>query len=223
MHSIVDDLFERASEFMHKSGLHMHDDFVGKSHDLYLWSFICESKSASVWGCPMRFTTGCCAGIRITEKGKYLSLEFCGSHHPGCHEINGRSPGVTGFRPYLSSECASDEVGSGKLDKYGVIFGHLSDFSAQMDSTVRFAWLPPKLRQLLSVNQFRQLQSLLSCVDRRSSDARSAALNLVTPCLILIPRPLSTAVHASWVSVCGYCLRILLFSLKYRIFCLRRQ
>ena len=139
MHSIVDDLYERASEFMHKSGLHMHDDFVGKSHDLYLWSFICESKSASVWGCPMRFTTGCCAGIRITEKGKYLSLEFCGTHHPGCHEIKGRSPGVTGFRPYLSSECASDEVGSGKLDKYGVIFGHLSDFSAQMDSTVRFA------------------------------------------------------------------------------------
>ena len=83
MHSIVDDLYERASEFMHKSGLHMHDDFVGKSHDLYLWSFICESKSASVWGCPMRFTTGCCAGIRITEKGKYLSLEFCGTHHPG--------------------------------------------------------------------------------------------------------------------------------------------
>ena len=125
MHSIVDDLYERATEFMHKSGLHMHEDFVGKSHDLYLWSFICESKSASVWGCLMLFTTGCCAGIRSTEKGKYLSLEFCGTHHPGCHEINGRhpSPGFTEFRPYLSSECATDDVDSGKHEKYVVFFG----------------------------------------------------------------------------------------------------
>ena len=114
MHTIVDDLYERATEFMHKSGLYMDEDFVGKSEDLYLWSFISESKRASVWGCPMRFTTGCCAGIRITETGKYLTLEFCGAHHPGCHDEMwpNASPGVTGFRPYLSSEVTSDDVES---------------------------------------------------------------------------------------------------------------
>ena len=72
MHSMVDDLYERATEFMHKSGLHMHEDFVGKSHDLYLWSFICESKSASVWGCPMRF---------------YFRL-LCGHPHYGEREVS---------------------------------------------------------------------------------------------------------------------------------------
>ena len=118
MIAIVDDLYERATELMHKSGLHMDEDFVRKLQDLYLWSFICESKTASVWGCPMRFTTGCCAGICITEKGKYLTLELCGAHLPGCHEMKGRhpSPGFTGFRPYLSSECASDDVESGMHD-----------------------------------------------------------------------------------------------------------
>ena len=30
MHTIVDDLYERATEFMHKSGLYMDEDFVGK-------------------------------------------------------------------------------------------------------------------------------------------------------------------------------------------------
>ena len=115
MHTIVDDLYERATEFMHKSGLYMNEDFVGKSEDLYLWSFISESKRATIWGCPMRFTTGCCAGIRITETGKYLTLEFCGAHHPGCHDEMwpNTSPGVTGFRPYLSSEVTSDDVESG--------------------------------------------------------------------------------------------------------------
>ena len=120
MHAIVDDLYERATEFMHKSELRMHEDFVGKSQDLYLWSFVCESKTASVvWRCPMRFTTGCGAVIRITEKRKYLTLEFCGAHHPGCHEMKGRhpSPGFTGLCPYLSSECASDgDVESGMHD-----------------------------------------------------------------------------------------------------------
>ena len=99
MHTIVDDLYERATEFMHKSGLYMNEDFVGKSEDLYLWSFISESKRATVWGCPMRFTTGCCAGIRITETGKYLTLEFCGAHHPRCHDEMGPThrQGLPGF------------------------------------------------------------------------------------------------------------------------------
>ena len=54
MHAIVDDLYERATEFMHMSELRMHEDFVGKSQDLYLWSFVCESKTASVWAVAVR-------------------------------------------------------------------------------------------------------------------------------------------------------------------------
>ena len=66
----------------------------------------------------MRFTSGCCAGIRITEKEKYLMFEFCGEHHPHCHEelvIKGHNyaSGGSGFRPYLSSKVASDDVESG--------------------------------------------------------------------------------------------------------------
>ena len=76
MHDIVHDLYKQATDFMHKGGLHMDKDFVGKPQDIYLLCFICESKAAGVrvWGYPMRFTSGCCAGIRMTEKGKYLTL-----------------------------------------------------------------------------------------------------------------------------------------------------
>jgi hypothetical protein len=82
MHDIVDDFYQRATDFMHHGGLSMDEDYVGKPQDIYLWCFISESKKAGVWGCPMRFTSGYCAGIRIKEKGRYLTLEFCGKHHP---------------------------------------------------------------------------------------------------------------------------------------------
>ena len=52
MHAIVDDLYERATELMLKNELRMHEDFVGKLQDLYLWSFVCESKTANVWDSP---------------------------------------------------------------------------------------------------------------------------------------------------------------------------
>ena len=85
----------------------MDEDFVGKQQDIYLWCFRSESNTVGVWGCPMLFTSGCCAGNRITEKGIYLTLEFCGEHHPRCHDellMNGHNsaPGGLGFRPYLT-------------------------------------------------------------------------------------------------------------------------
>jgi hypothetical protein len=100
MHDIVDDLYQRATDNMHQGGLCMDEDSVGKPQDIYLCCCICESKTAIVWGCPMRFTSGCCAGIRITEKRKpeYLTLDFCGAHHPrdellmkGCISVPGGS------------------------------------------------------------------------------------------------------------------------------------
>ena len=48
MHDIVDDLYDRATDYMHKGGLRMDEDFVGKPQDIYLWCFICESKTAGV-------------------------------------------------------------------------------------------------------------------------------------------------------------------------------
>ena len=112
----------------------------------------------------MRLTSGCCAGIRITEKGKYLTLEFCGEHHARCHDdllVKGSRPGLSGFRPYSRSEGASEDVDSGMLDigygRFGVIHLPLR-IAAQTDTNVMFVVLPPMSRQLLFVHQFRQLQ-----------------------------------------------------------------
>ncbi len=104
-HDIIDDLCKRATDFMHQEGLHMDEDHVGKQQNIYFLCFISESNTAGVLGCPMCFTSRCCAGIRITEKGRYLTLKFCGKHHPRCHDELHRDGGNSacrglGFRPY---------------------------------------------------------------------------------------------------------------------------
>ncbi len=112
-------LYQSATDFMHQGGLRMDEDYVGKPQDIYLWCYISESKTAGMWGYSMCFTSGCYAGIRITEKGRYLTLQFCGKHHPSCHVellTNGRNSALRGigFMPYLSLEDCTDDVGSGK-------------------------------------------------------------------------------------------------------------
>ncbi len=120
MIDIVDDLYQRATDFMHQGGLRMEKDNVGKLHYIYLCCYISESKTACVWGCPMRFTSGCCDGLRITENGRYyMTLEFCGKHYPRCHEellTNGQNSARRGmgFMPDLRSEDGTDDVGSCK-------------------------------------------------------------------------------------------------------------
>ncbi len=52
----------------------------------------------------MQFTSGCCAGVGITEEGKYLTLEFCGAHHPRFHDELLAKGRKSGFMPYLISE-----------------------------------------------------------------------------------------------------------------------
>ena len=37
MPEIIDNVFMRATEFMHQSGMRMNTDHVGKPQDLYLW------------------------------------------------------------------------------------------------------------------------------------------------------------------------------------------
>jgi hypothetical protein len=116
---LVDDLYQRATDFMHQGGLRMDEDYVGKPQDIYLWCLISESKAAGVWVCLRCFKSGSCAVIRITEKGRYLTLEFCGKHHPRCHDellMDGRNSARRGmdFMPCLSSEDGKDDVGSGK-------------------------------------------------------------------------------------------------------------
>ena len=64
---IIENVFMRATEFMHQSGMRMDGDHVGKPQDLYLWCSVDGAKNWGLWGCPMRFTTGCPCAIRITE------------------------------------------------------------------------------------------------------------------------------------------------------------
>ena len=94
MPEIIDNVFMRATEFMHQSNLRMDGDHVGKPQDLYLWCSVDGAKNWGLWGCPMRFTTGCPCAIRITETRNYLTLQFFGDHTPDCHsrpKLTGRS------------------------------------------------------------------------------------------------------------------------------------
>jgi hypothetical protein len=54
MHDIVDDLYQRAIDFMHQGGLCMEEDYVGKQQNIYLCCFISGSKTAGV-GMPNVF------------------------------------------------------------------------------------------------------------------------------------------------------------------------
>jgi hypothetical protein len=78
MHEIIDDIFMRATEFMHESGLRMDQDNVGKPEGLCLWCSVCGAKNWGLWGCLMLLTTGCPCAIRIVETKKYLILQFYG-------------------------------------------------------------------------------------------------------------------------------------------------
>ncbi len=51
MHEIVENVFTRAAEFMHDSGLRMDEDHVGKPGDLYLWCSVGGAKNWGIWGC----------------------------------------------------------------------------------------------------------------------------------------------------------------------------
>ena len=109
MEEIIDNVFIRATEFMHDSGLRMDADHVGKPQDLYLWCSVDGGKDwqGGLWGCPMRFTTGCSCAISITETQHYLSLQFFGHHTPDCHsrpKLTGcnSAPALGGDKSYYS-------------------------------------------------------------------------------------------------------------------------
>ena len=123
MPEIIDNVFMRATEFMHQSNLRMDGDHVGKPQDLYLWCSVDGAKNWGLWGCPMRFTTGCPCAIRITETRNYLTLQFFGDHSPDCHarpKLTGRSsaPALGGHKSYYSPGKDSENVESGKSIQY---------------------------------------------------------------------------------------------------------
>ena len=100
---IIENLFVRATEFMHDSGLRMDEDFVSKQQDLYLWCSVGGSKNWGLWDCPMLFTTGCPCAICIKGTQKYLILQFHGYHTRGCHSSSKLSerksaPALGGFK-----------------------------------------------------------------------------------------------------------------------------
>ena len=119
MDEIIENVFMRATEFMHQSGIRIDADHVGKPQDLYLWCSVGGAKNWGLWGCPMRFTTGCPCAIRISETKHYLTLEFFGHHTPDCHSrpnLTGRksAPALGGHKSYYGSGGDSDNVESGK-------------------------------------------------------------------------------------------------------------
>jgi hypothetical protein len=73
---IVDDIYRHAKTFMHKGGMVMQLDYVGKPEDLYLWCLIRQSKTCWEYACPMRISCGC---------RKTLLLETIGVHDQQSH------------------------------------------------------------------------------------------------------------------------------------------
>ena len=64
MPEIIEDVFMRATDFMHASELRMDEDHVGKPQDLYLG---CSVGGAKNWGLrnrPLLFTSGCPCALR---------------------------------------------------------------------------------------------------------------------------------------------------------------
>ncbi len=53
MHEVIDDIFMCATEFMHKSGLPMDEDYVRRHLNPYLWYSAGGSKNWDLWGCPL--------------------------------------------------------------------------------------------------------------------------------------------------------------------------
>ena len=50
MDEIIENVFMRATEFMHQSGMRMDADHVGKPQDLYLWCSVGGAKNWGLWG-----------------------------------------------------------------------------------------------------------------------------------------------------------------------------
>ena len=149
MDEIIENVFMRVTEYMHQSGMRMDADHVGKPQDLYLWCSVGGAKNWGLWGCPMRFTTGCPCAIRITESQHYLSLQFFGHHTPDCHSrpnLTGRksAPALRGHKSYYGSGGDSDNVESGKsrIEFFFFSTRSLLPLAAQMETRVWFGAKP---------------------------------------------------------------------------------
>ena len=109
--------------FMHQSGTVMQPDYVGKPEDLYLWCLIGESKTCQQYARPMRYSSGCDTGIRITETKQSLKLEAIGVHDRHSHigdRMHARTsaPGVVGFSQPESEASANDESGGWSSNRF---------------------------------------------------------------------------------------------------------
>jgi hypothetical protein len=63
---IVDDIWQKAQEFIHRAGTHMAVGHVGTADDLYLFEKRMESKVSSKYICQHDLLCRCGAGIRVT-------------------------------------------------------------------------------------------------------------------------------------------------------------
>jgi hypothetical protein len=117
---IVEDIWNKAAEFMHKAGTHMDSAHIGKEDDLYLFQPITESKVSCTYICPH---DGCGAGIRITEYKRKLVLEFKGTHDKNSHRLRimhgvPRAPDVGGSKTIMMD---NSDINDSKLDAFEFI------------------------------------------------------------------------------------------------------
>ncbi len=110
---IVEDIWHKAEQFMHRAGSFMQSGHIGKAGYLYLFKPTVMSKVSCTYMCLHDLLCQCGAGIRITETKLKLIFEFKGTHDKNSHclrimRAGSSAPGVGGFKSYMSDNSDSD-------------------------------------------------------------------------------------------------------------------
>jgi hypothetical protein len=114
---IVEDVRNKAEQFMHQAGSYMQSGHIGKANDLCLFEPIEMSKVSCAYMCQHDLLCHCGAGIRITETKRKLFLEFKGTHDKNSHRLRimhagSSAPDVGGIKSYMSDNSDSDDSDS---------------------------------------------------------------------------------------------------------------
>ena len=87
------DIYQRARDLMHLSGLRLLPEQVLPESNVHLWQLVRQATTAMngaairQFACPMRHLCKCKAGLRIVEGPGFMQLERFGLHDQHSHEI----------------------------------------------------------------------------------------------------------------------------------------
>jgi hypothetical protein len=87
------DIYQRARDLMHLSGLRLLPEQVLPDSNVHLWQLVRQATTAMngaairQFACPMRHLCKCKAGLRIVEGPGFMQLERYGMHDQRSHEI----------------------------------------------------------------------------------------------------------------------------------------